>query len=241
MSIHCIIQARAGSTRLPGKVLIPILGKPMLQQVVERVAQSRLIDKIIIATTDNPQDDSIAALCEDHQWQYYRGSENDVLDRYYQAAQQTSATVIVRITSDCPLIDPTVLDLVVASFVSVTPAADYVSNTMVRTYPRGLDTEVFSFSALERAWIEDKAPNWREHVTPYIHQQPKLFRLHSVVNPVDYSHYRLTVDTPADMDLIQQIYQFFGENSFTWHDVLKILAQHPDWVQINADVEQKSL
>lgn len=241
MSVVCIIQARIGSTRLPGKVLIPIMGKPMLQQVVERVAKSRLIDKIIIATTHKPQDDPLAALCDASQWSYYRGSEDDVLDRYYQAAKQNHADVIVRITSDCPLIDPSVLDLVVATFLSTAPTVDYASNVVVRTYPRGLDTEVFSFNALERAWSDDKAPNWREHVTPYIHQQPGLFRLQHVVNPVDYSRYRLTVDTPADMALIQRIYEFFGETIFTWRDVLNVLAEHPDWVQINADIEQKPL
>jgi spore coat polysaccharide biosynthesis protein SpsF len=241
MSIVCIIQARMGSERLPGKVLQSIEGKPMIERVIERVERSHLVDGIVIATTTLPQDDVLAELCATMGWNCYRGSEQDVLDRYYRAAQHYGADYIVRVTSDCPLVDPTVLDYVTAAFVSSAPAVDYASNTITRTYPRGLDIEIFSFAALELAWNDDKAANWREHVTPYIHQQADKFRLLIVTNPVDFSHYRWTVDTPQDLDLVRRIYSHFGHTDFGWRDVLAAFAEYPEWESINRDITQKSL
>jgi spore coat polysaccharide biosynthesis protein SpsF len=238
--VVCIIQARLGSTRLPGKVLKPILGEPMLVWDVTRARRARLVDEIVIATTEHSQDDAIVDLCQSQGWLFWRGSEDDVLDRYYQAASTFQADIIVRITSDCPLIDPNVIDFAIASHRSSAPLVDYTSNATMRSYPRGLDVEVFNRDALERAWREDHSA-WREHVTPYIYHHPEMFRLQTVQNPVDYSHHRWTVDTPEDLALIEKIYQHFGHGDFTWQGVLALLEQHPDWVEINAHIEQKKV
>jgi len=240
MTVVGIIQARMGSTRLPGKVLQPILDKPVLWWGVYRLKKARLIDQIVIATTELPQDDVLVELGEAEHWRDARGSENDVLDRYYQAARDFAADVVVRITSDCPLIDPGVTDYTIAAYLSAAPTVDYVNNLNPRTYPRGLDTEVFSFAALERAHREDRS-SWREHVTPYIHQQPALFRLGAVANLVDYARYRWTVDTPEDLELVRTIYQHFGHGDFSWQDALKAVEEHPAWADINRDIQQKAI
>lgn len=240
MKTVCIIQARMGSTRLPGKVLQPLLDKPLLFWDVYRVKKARLIDEVLIATTTDSRDDAIVELCNSAGWGYFRGSEDDVLDRYYQAAQKQHAGVVVRVTSDCPLIDPQVLDYILAGFYAAAPAVDYASNSIMRTYPRGLDTEVFTFAALETAWREDNS-SWREHVTPFIYNHPERFRLLPVTNPTDYSHHRWTVDTPEDYELVRRIYEHFGHGEFGWRDVLDVLDQHPDWVAINQHIEQKKL
>lgn len=239
MTTVCVIQARMGSERLPGKVLLPILDQPMLHWVVERVQRARLIDEIVIATTERPQDEAIAELCHQHGWSCFRGSETDVLDRYYGAS--AGADHIVRVTSDCPVIDPAVLDYVVAAFQAAVPVVDYASNTLTRTYPRGLDVEVFSRDALVEAWHADTDPGWREHVTPFIYRHPDRFRLLDVTNSVDYSGYRLTVDTPQDLALIRQIYDHFGHGGFSWGAIITLLQAHPDWLDLNRDVTQKSV
>lgn len=240
MQIMCMIQARMGSTRLPRKVLKPLLDKPLLWWDVYRLRQSRLIDEIIIATTTNNVDDDITNLCATEGWLVYRGSEDDVLDRYYQAAQMYNADVVVRVTSDCPLIDPIVLDYTLSAYLSASPTIDYASNIVIRSYPRGLDVEVFGVNALESAWQNDESP-WREHVTPYIYNNPDQFRLLSVKNPVDYSHHRWTVDTSEDFELIERIYNHFGHGDFGWQDVLGLMDANPDWYQINAHIEQKKV
>ena len=240
MSTLCILQARMGSTRLPGKVLLPLLDRPLLAWDVYRLCKCRLIDEIVIATTTDPRDDTLADLCASEGWGCFRGSENDVLDRYYGAARQYNADTIVRITSDCPLIDPAVTDYVIATYAAAAPAADYASNVFPRTYPRGLDTEVFSFAALEMAWKEDQS-EWREHVTPFLWKQPERFRQINAANPVDYSSHRWTVDTPQDFELVRRIYEHFGHGDFGWRDVLTLLDQHSDWVEINRDVQQKNV
>lgn len=226
-----------GSERLPGKVLLPIFGEPMLARVVERVKRARLIDDIVIATTTQQRDDTLVELCQSRGWRYFRGSENDVLDRYYGAS--AGADHIVRITSDCPVIDPTVIDYVVAAYHAAAPAVDYTANILTRSYPRGLDIEIFSHAALSRTWHEDQNPAWREHVTPYLYRNPDVFRLLDITNPVDYSRYRLTVDTPQDFELIQRIYTHFGNDTFGWQSIITLLEQHPDWVEINREVTQK--
>lgn len=238
MKTVCIIQARLGSTRLPGKVLLPLLEKPLLWWAVYRVRKCRLIDEVVIATTEHSRDDAIADLCLLEGLACWRGSEEDVLDRYYGAAKVYGADSVVRITSDCPLIDPSVTEYTVATFNSIAPAVDYASNVHVRSYPRGLDTEVFTFAALEQTWREDTSA-WREHVTPYLYHTVGRFRLGDVTNPVDYSHHRWTVDTPEDFELVRRIYDYFGHGDFGWRDVLALLDANPDWTQINADVQQK--
>ncbi|MFN2453664.1 MAG: cytidylyltransferase domain-containing protein [Pyrinomonadaceae bacterium] len=240
MRTICLIQARMGSTRLRGKVLQLILGRPMLWWDVYRINRCRFVDQVVIATTTDERDDVIVELCQREGWAYSRGSEDDVLDRYYQAAKEWDAECIVRITSDCPLIDPQVSDYVIAGFHSAAPHLDYASNIAQRTYPRGLDTEVFSRQALERAWHEDGSIQRREHVTPFIAQQPDKFRLHSICNPVDYSQHRWTVDTAEDLALVRLVYEHFGHGDFGWQDVLSVLEEYPQWSEINRHIRQKA-
>jgi spore coat polysaccharide biosynthesis protein SpsF len=240
MKTVAIVQARMGSTRLPGKVLQDLAGEPMLARVVNRTCRAKTLQEVVIATTTNTVDDVIVKLCEARGWSWFRGSEEDVLDRYYHAAKKYQADFIVRITSDCPLIDPEVIDHVVQEFLERQPEVDYASNTWPRrTFPRGLDTEVMRMDVLERAWREDRNPAWREHVTPYIYRNPDRFRIHNVVSPVDYSAMRWTVDTQEDLAFVRKIYDYFGHDRFSWREVLKVLEEHPEWVEINRYVQQK--
>ena len=243
MNIVTIIQSRMGSTRLPGKVLQDLAGEPMLTWVVNRVRRARTVNDVVVATTSNQVDDAILHLCSQNGWHCFQGSEDDVLDRYYQSAKKYQADVVVRITADCPLIEPMIIDQVVQVFLDHQPRTDYVSNTMSpRTFPRGLDTEVFSFAALEKAWrlgISD--PAWREHVTPYIYRHPNQFQLRGVTNDVDYSHLRWTVDTPEDLRFVRNIYDYIKSDDFSWRDVLGLLDQHPEWLEINRHIEQKAV
>jgi spore coat polysaccharide biosynthesis protein SpsF len=235
-----IIQARMGSTRLPGKVLLDLLGEPMLARVVNRTRQSRMLNEVVVATTVQPDDEAIVRLCSKRCWPWFRGSEDDVLDRYYQAARKHKADVIIRITSDCPLIEPEIVDRVVQEFLERQPEVDYASNTWPRrTFPRGLDAEVMRLDVLERAWHEDCNPAWREHVTPYIYRNPGRFRIHNVINQVDYSAMRWTVDTPEDLAFVRRIYDYFGHDCFSWREVLTVLEEHPEWVGMNQHVKQK--
>jgi spore coat polysaccharide biosynthesis protein SpsF len=238
--VVAIIQARMGSTRLPGKVLLDLAGQPMLARVVNRSRRATILQDVVVATTTKPADEAIAELCAVHGWPCFRGSEEDVLDRYYRAAVAHQADVVVRITSDCPLIEPEVVDWVVREFLERQPEVDYACNELPRrTFPRGLDTEVMRFDVLERAWREDLNPAWREHVTPYIRRNPGLFRIHGVMNEVDYSHMRWTVDTPEDLAFVRCIYDHFGHDRFSWREVLAVLEQHPEWLEINRHVPQK--
>jgi spore coat polysaccharide biosynthesis protein SpsF len=236
--VVAIIQARLGSTRLPGKVLKPLAGQPMLARVVERTRRAKFLHETAVATTIATQDDPLAELCQSRGWPSTRGSESDLLDRYHAAALVHRADAVVRITSDCPLIDPGLIDRVVEAFFQ--GEFDYASNTMEpRTFPRGLDVEVIGFEALERAWREDTNPEWREHTTPYIYRHPDRFRLRPVRNNRDLSFYRWTVDTPEDYEFVRRVYEHFGHDRFLWTDVLKALDEHPDWVEINRHVQQK--
>lgn len=239
MHIVGIVQARMGSTRLPGKVLRNIVGSTMLAHVLQCVKQAALIDEVLVATTVESADEAIVVECKHLGVPVFRGDEQDVLDRYYRAAQICQAEVIVRITSDCPLIDPETIDHVTREFLT-SRCLDYASNTLSpRTFPRGLDVEVILFDALERAWREDDNPAWREHVTPYIYRHPEKFKLHAVANDVDYSHMRWTVDTAEDLDFVRRIYDHFGHARFSWHEVLTVLEQHPEWMELNRHVQQK--
>ena len=242
MKTVAIIQARMGSTRLPGKALVDLANEPMLARVVHRVQRAGSLHEVIVATTVQPADDAIAQFCAMRGWPCARGSQDDVLDRYYQAALASHADVVVRITSDCPLIDPEVIDQVVGALLAGQPDVDYASNVQPpRSFPRGLDTEVIRFDALERAWREDADPAWREHVTPYLYRHPERFRIQGIFNAVDLSHLRWTVDTPEDLEFVRRIYGHFDGDTFSWHDVLALLEQHPGWLEINRTVEQKAV
>lgn len=241
MKTTAIIQARMGSTRLPGKVLLDLGGEPMLARAVNRSRCAVTLDEVVVATTTKARDDAIIDLCESRGWPYFRGSEDDVLDRYYQAARQYHADVIVRITSDCPIIEPEIIDLVVQELLQEN-STDYASNTLPpRNFPRGLDVEAMGFETLERAWREDENPAWREHVTPYIYRHPEQFVLRTITNEQDYSHLRWTVDTPADLAFVRRIYDHFGHDHFSWREVVALLEEHPEWLEINQDVAQKTV
>lgn len=229
-----------GSTRLPGKVMKPLLGEPMLARQLERLARCRQIGEIVVATTVNENERPIAELVNSLGYtQLFRGPEDDVLARYYGAARQHAADVVVRVTSDCPLIEPSVIDACVEAFRC--RSVDYVSNVLERSYPRGLDTEVFSFGALATAQNEATAQPDREHVTPFIWRQPKRFALFSVVGDENHSDLRWTVDTPEDFELVTHIYEalYPTHPAFTYHDVLELLNRHPEWSGLNRHVEQK--
>ena len=240
--IIAIVQARMGSTRLPGKVMMNLIGKPMLVHELSRIARAKRISSFVVATTTSPSDDCIVNVCKEHDWHYFRGSEPDVLDRYYQCAKQFDADIIIRLTADCPLIEPTIIDKVVREFIHKSPNADYVSNiNPQRTFPQGLDTEVMSFSALERSWIEDTNPALREHVTQYILRNPDKFKVAGVTNDRDISNLRWTVDTNEDFQLVNEIYSFFGHNRFSWYDVLGLLEKKPELRLINQNIRQKEV
>jgi spore coat polysaccharide biosynthesis protein SpsF (cytidylyltransferase family) len=231
-----MLQARMGSTRLPGKVLAEIAGKPMLQQVVERVRRIPGTSHVLLATSMNAGNEPLIEMAASLGIASYAGSENDVLDRYYQAAKQIGADVIVRVTADCPLVDPHVSARVVSRFVD--GGFDYVSNTNPPTYPDGLDTEVFSFAALERAWREASLPSEREHVTPFLWKNPSIFRIDNVQAERDMSGLRWTVDHPDDLTFVRSVYSRMaqkGVRDFGMPEVLALLAEEPELTGVNSD------
>lgn len=235
-----IVQARMTSTRLPGKVLLPLAGEPMLTRLVERLRRVRRAHGIVIATTTNASDDPIAALCAQLGLPCHRGSEHDVLSRYADAARLHGADVVVRITSDCPLIDPALIDQVIAVYEQ--RGSDYVSNMLPPTWPYGMAVEVFSAAALQQAHAEATQAAEREHVTPFIYWHPERYRLRNVASPVDLSQHRWTVDTPEDYELVRGLFETLHpiNPEFTQADILALLDAHPDWMTINQHVEQKS-
>ena len=240
MNVVAIIQARMGSSRLPGKVLMDLGGCSVLERVVCRLRRASTINRIIVATSSLVTDDVIAKECGNLGVACFRGSEQDVLDRYYRAASEAQADAVVRITSDCPLLDSELVDEVVSLF--HTCGAEYVNNCSPRTFPRGLDTEAFTMSALSRAWSESRRPHQREHVTPYIYENPEKFRLSFVKGTVDYSQYRWTLDTAEDLNLLRSIYTHFNNtDDFGWREVIQLMERDPELVQLNSHIPQKSL
>lgn len=241
--INIIIQARMGSTRLPGKILQPIRRRPLLSYLVERVRCVQTKNQLIIATTTNPQDDILEAYAKKENILFFRGSEENVLDRYYQACCAYPADIIVRITGDCPLIDPAIIDHALDQFLEAKSPLDFLSNTLKRTYPRGMDVEVFTFEALKAAADEASTAFDREHVTPFLNRQPERFHLANFVHKPDISDYRLTVDTPEDFLLVSKIFEeLYPKNKkFTLDDILQTFERHPEWKNINAHIKQKEV
>jgi spore coat polysaccharide biosynthesis protein SpsF len=231
--IGLITQARMGSTRLPGKVMKNLLGAPMLEHFIARIKQAKHVQEIVIATTTHKRDDVIVNLAERLGVKSFRGSEDDVLGRYYGAAKRFKIDIIIRATSDCPLVDPQIIDEMVSMFLE--EEIDYLSNNLERTYPLGLDVEIFSFSALERAHKCADADFEREHVTPYIRNNPEIFKIKNKCLEKDFSNYRLTVDTKEDFELIARIYKEFSDKKemFLLKDVLNLLERKPELVKIN--------
>jgi spore coat polysaccharide biosynthesis protein SpsF len=275
MNICVIIQARMASSRLPGKVLLDLGGKPMLEWVVERSRRAETVNQVVVATTVDPSDDPVFAFCKQHEVQVVRGSVYDVLDRYYQTAKHNDADIIIRVTADCPLIDPVLIDEAVNLLFSdpdlnhshqkhPKPQYDFAANRLPppwgRTYPIGLDIEVFTFEILHKAWKMAAAKNQREHVTPYFYEGVPADQLKvkdpnstfsSAVTPVghsialmhhspDYGHLRWTVDTIEDLELVRAIVSHFPDDVFSWLDVLRIVKDNPELNQINAHVQHKT-
>ena len=263
MKTVIIVQARMTSTRLPGKILKEILGKPLLEYQIERLKRVERVDQIIIATTDNKTDDPIVELCKKLGVSCFRGPEEDVLARYYDAAVEADADTIVRITADCPVIDPAISGAAIDFFLKNRHEYDYVR---LEGYPRGLDIEVFSFAVLAECWREATAQPDREHVTPYIYHHPERYRIERLlcsieathfrplslraergnlpaesIRQADYSHHRWTVDTIEDFELIRRILEelYPAKPDFNMEDILAVLEKYPEWISINAAVRQK--
>jgi spore coat polysaccharide biosynthesis protein SpsF len=235
-----IVQARMTSTRLPGKVLADVVGRPMLARQLHRMRQARLLDDIVIATTTLPADDPVVALAEAEGARWFRGDEQDVLGRYLGAAREADAAVIVRLTADCPLLDPEVMDRVVGA---LDPGTDYASNTLQRTYPRGLDIEVLHRDVLERLERAATSRPAREHVTWFLHRErPELFVLRSVTAEVDDSDLRWTVDTEADLELVRALYRAADvqDGRVGYRALVERVRRDPGLRAINAGIEQKT-
>lgn len=238
MKTVAIVQARMGSTRLPGKVLLEAAGKPLLVWHLERLAQVSQLDRIVVATTDSAADDVVADCAARMGVAVFRGSEDDVLDRYYQAARCFQAELVLRTTSDCPLLDPALVSAVLERWHQAGDL-DYLSTATPQSYPRGMDCELFSFSTLHTAWCEGREADDREHVTPFVYRRPERFRLGRLEAGRPYQDYRLTVDTPEDLQLIRLILQALGAQAFTLDDIVQLLEQRPDWRECNAQVRHK--
>lgn len=243
MKKDVIIQARMGSTRLPGKVLKQLEGKPVLWHVIERVKQSKLVDDVIIATTTSKKDNQIVEFCRTNNIKYYRGSEDNVLERYYETAKHFKSDIVLRITSDCPLIDANVIDKILSFYLEnsydlVTNAGSDLSQ---RTYPRGLDTEIFSYKLLEEVYNKAKEKHQLEHVTPFIYENN--FNIYYYKNEVDYSNYRLTLDTEEDYELIKKIYEelYKNEHDFHMEEIIKLFKNRTGLELINKSIKQKKL
>jgi len=260
-----IVQARMASTRLPGKVLLDISGKPMLAHVVSRVSRAKAVDRVLVATTTSSDDDAIVRMCLEWGFAYFRGSMQDVLDRYYQAAAQFGADIVVRLTADCPIIDPSIIDETVYAlfggkdnwresadmnlsdpqrYMPDSPSYDFTANRLPppwhRTYPIGLDVEACTFQALERAWKEADQPHQREHVMPYLYEVEGRFRVKVIDHDPDYGNLRWTVDTKEDLQVVRQIFaRFPGRDDFTWLEVLELFQKEPQLALLNQQVRHK--
>lgn len=257
--VAAIIQGRMSSSRLPGKILADIAGQPMLQRVFVRTSRAATVTETIFATTTDSADDPVAEYCGFSGIPFARGSQFDVLDRYYQTAKQAKADVVVRITADCPVIDPALIDDCVNTLLD--QKFDFVCNRLPppfhRTYPIGLDTEVCTFDALEKAWKESTETFHREHVMPYFYEGIVLttvsrqlqtgtssrgFKIALLNHATDFGDYRWTVDTPEDLEFIRQVYnRFNGRDDFSWKEVLDLVHNEPKLMEINAGVKHKTL
>jgi len=231
------------STRLPGKIMKEVMGKPLLEYQIERMKRVKSADEIVVATTLNDADRVVVDICDRLSIPNFRGSEQDVLSRYYMAAKASNADVVVRLTSDCPLIDPSTVDRVLQYYFDHIEEYDYVSNCLIRTYPRGMDTEVFPVRVLEEAFREATDPQDREHVTSFFYLQERRYRLSNVAYSRDCSRHRWTVDTEEDFILIKQILEILypAKPDFSMEDVLDLIERAPGLFAINAHVEQKEL
>ncbi|HNY71965.1 MAG TPA: glycosyltransferase family protein [Syntrophales bacterium] len=238
--VNAIIEARMGSSRLPGKTMMEILGKPSIELLMERLRRARRITDIVMATTVNAEDDVIAAFCLDYGVKCFRGSSEDVLARVYHAAREHRTDVIVEVTGDCPLLDPWLIDACIDVFLKAD--YDYLSNFIEQSYPPGIDVQIFAFAALERMHRAAKEAKFREHVTLYILKNPELFKMHNVYAPPElhYPDWHLELDEYADYELIKAIYEhLYPKNpAFTTMDIIGLLKEHPEWLELNRQVKR---
>lgn len=235
-----IIQARLGSTRLPAKVFKNIIGRPMIDHVVERTRRAQQVDEVVIATTDTTQDLPLAEYCKSKDWPVFRGSEFDVLERYWKCGHEFQAEQVVRITSDCPLISPAIIDQVIDVHRSK-DHLDYSCNFHpLRKFPRGLDVECVEFSTLDRIHHLATDPEFREHVTLMIYRHPEQFQIQGIECCHDLADWRWTVDTADDLRLVRKLFSHFNHNEFTWHEAAEAYRDHPQWQAINQHVRQKA-
>lgn len=234
MKVVAIVQARMSSTRLPGKVLVDICGQPLIKRLIDRVRATPGIDEVVVATTTNQDDDCLSTWCAEYSLPVYRGWVDDVLDRFWQCAQKYKAKIIVRVTADDPLKDPSIIQKAIELCKSL-PEVDYVSNTLEPSYPEGLDIEVFRYHALERAATEATLPSEREHVTPYIWKHPEQFMLRGFGMQPNLSHWRWTVDKLADLELVRKIFtQFSNQPLVDYRKVIMWLNDHPEFLAMSS-------
>jgi len=232
MTIGCIIQARMGSTRLPRKVMMKADNKnPLLYYVINQIKHSKLIEKIIIATTNSQEDNEIVNFAKKMNVSFFRGDSKDVLDRFYQCAKKFHFSIIVRITADNPLIDPTLADKAIEKFNQ--NSFDFLTNCIPRTFPQGTEVEIFSFKAFEKAWKEAKKPSEREHVTPYFYNNPEKFKIYHVKNSKNLSKFRWTVDKKEDLVFVQEIISRIKKRPILMAEILNILKKEPKLIKIN--------
>jgi spore coat polysaccharide biosynthesis protein SpsF len=238
--IGCIIQARMGSIRLPKKVLMLLDGvNPTLHYVLQQLEYSNLINQIVVATTNNDDDDKIINYLKKINTNFFRGNQDDVLDRYYQCAKKFSFSIIIRITADNPLIDPTLVDLMIKEFQKGN--YDYMTNSIPRTFPYGTEIEIFSFGSLEKAWKNAKKDSEREHVTPYFYANPNLFRTYNFKNSENLSYLRWTLDEYGDLLLIQKIIEKIKKKPILLDDILNLHSKEPDLFKINENIRHNFL
>lgn len=236
IKVLALLQARTTSTRLPEKVLLPLLGKPMILRQIERLQRTKLIDQLTVVTSAEDSDDKLANVCAENGIHCFRGSLNDVLDRFFQAASKVNPVHVLRLTADCPLADPELIDQIIQYYLM--GEYDYASNTIQPTFPDGLDVEIFSYKCLERAWKEAELPSQREHVTPYIYRQDSGFKVGHYKADQDFSQLRWTVDEAKDFKLIEQIYSsLYPVNpAFTTEDILTLLKENAELQTVNTDI-----
>lgn len=234
--VLAVLQARASSRRLPAKVLQPILGRPMLLRQLERLRRCSRIDNLVVATSENASDEPIENLCAAEGVACFRGSLDDVLDRFYRVAAPLNPAYVVRLTGDCPLTDPELVDQVV-DFCRQ-GGFDFASNAIEPTFPDGLDAAVFRFSLLEEAWREARLPSEREHVTPFMRQRPERYKIGSFTGSPDRSQLRWTVDEPADLDFVRAVYEHLypGNPEFSSADIYRLLEELPELQRLNSGI-----
>lgn len=243
--VIALIQARMASSRLPGKILKELGHMPALEWMITRAGRAKRIDQVVVATTTDPTDDAVEEFCQTRGVAFYRGSMHDVLDRMYQAAKENHADVVVRLTGDCPFIDPELLDSNLKTFLEADPPIDFAANRLpppfTRTIPIGLDAEYCYFSGLETIWREAKEKHEREHVMPYFYEHPERFNILHIEHEPNFGDQRWTLDTAEDLNLIRKIIKHFpGRDDFTWKEILQVIEDHPNLAEINKDVRHKN-